>query len=288
MIRRAVILLVPCQTVVLGLAVIVAGASSRSKLPQDVPPPVEATSILGFDKGLVQFLTLAVAAQNLSDDEAIDAGRKALRGYPWYDAQSDQVQRVDVEPPEDFANRHSRWEFQPPTWSFPTWLVETIQVVLWILLGLVLLTVVYYLVRAFVAYEAGALGASTSSVAITTGHADRVESLPFQVKRPLANFLDEARRHYEAGRFGEAIIYLYSYQLVELDKHQVIRLSKGKTNRQYLREVRRRSGLSDLLERTMVTFEDVFFGNHRLERQRFELCWDGMDQFHQQLEKAIA
>ena len=230
----------------------------------------------------------AAAAPELNDAEAIDAGSKALRGYPWYDAQTDQVRRVDVEPPDDFANRHSRWEFEPPTWSWPDWLVELVQVLLWIGLCLILLIVVYYLVRAFVAYERGAVRGSTDSVAITTGHANRVESLPFQVKRPLADFLDEARRHYEAGRFGEAIIYLYSYQLVELDKHQVIRLTKGKTNRQYLREARRRSGLSELLERTMVAFEDVFFGNHRLERRRFEACWDGMDQFHQHLEKAIA
>ena len=243
-----------------------------------------------------QFLILATgllvpiaAAQSLTDDEAIEAGRNALQArYPWYDAETDQAQRIDVEPPQDFANRHSRWEFQPPTWSWPLWLTRVIQVLLWIVAGSVLLAIVYFLVRAFVAYEEGSAAASARSVAITPGHAARVESLPFQVKRPLADFLEEARRHYDAGRFGEAIIYLYSYQLVELDKHQVIRLAKGKTNRQYLREMRRRSGLSELLERTMVAFEDVFFGNHRLERRQFESCWEGLDQFHQQLEQAIA
>ena len=33
------------------------------------------------------------------------------------------------------------------------------------------------------------------------------------------------------------MIYLFSHQLVQLDRHQIIRLAKGKTNRQYLREV---------------------------------------------------
>jgi hypothetical protein len=233
---------------------------------------------------------LSVAhAQTMSDQEAIDTGQKALRGdFPWYDAKSDQLRRIDVSPPKDLQNRHSRWQFQKPTWSWPPWLMQTIQVLFWIVFALLLLLVVYVMVRAFVSFEAGTAAAAQRSASIASGDADRVESLPFQVERPLADLLEEARRHYDAGRFGEAIIYLYSYQLVELDKHQVIRLTKGKTNRQYLREVRRRSGLGELLERTMIAFEDVFFGNHRLGRSRFESCWESLDQFHEHLQRAVA
>ena len=61
------------------------------------------------------------------------------------------------------------------------------------------------------------------------------------------------------GRFGEAILCLFGYQLVELDKHQRIRLAKGKTNRQYLREMGSGGRLRRIVEQTMVAFEDFFF-----------------------------
>ncbi len=45
---------------------------------------------------------------------------------------------------------------------------------------------------------------------------------------------------------------------MELDKRQFIHLDRGKTNRQYLRELGRRVDLRRLLEPTMVAFEEVF------------------------------
>ena len=67
--------------------------------------------------------------------------------------------------------------------------------------------------------------------------------------------------------------------MVQLDKHHLIHLSKGKTNRQYLREVGRRAALGKLLQQTMVTFEDVFFGNHAIDRARCDRCWSKQDRF---------
>ena len=117
------------------------------------------------------------------------------------------------------------------------------------------------------------------------------------------NLLDEARRHWQEGDFAQAIIYLFSFQLVHLDKQQIIRLNKGKTNRQYLREIghgaaawatlaaapqveppapvfpQLRGRLQGLVEQTMFVFEDVFFGNRALERARFEACWSRVDEF---------
>jgi hypothetical protein len=114
---------------------------------------------------------------------------------------------------------------------------------------------------------------------------DRVEALPFHLRKPTGDFLSEARRLYEAGNYSEAVIYLYSHLLVQLDRHHVIRLTKGKTNRQYLREVRSRTLLREILDRTMVAFEDVFFGHHALTRERFEECWRRLDEFHGELER---
>ena len=107
----------------------------------------------------------------------------------------------------------------------------------------------------------------------------RVEALPTAVARNRDDLLAAARHCYRQGNFREAIIYLFSYQLLQLDRSQLIRLAKGKTNRQYLRELGRRLVLRSLLEKTMVAFEEVFFGNRSISRARFESVWSALDQF---------
>jgi Domain of unknown function (DUF4129) len=119
----------------------------------------------------------------------------------------------------------------------------------------------------------------------TKADIDRVEALPFQVRKGTGDFLGEARRLYEAGQYSEAIIYLFSYQLVALDRQHLIRLAKGKTNRQYSRELRARPALRSMLEQTIVAFEDAFFGRKALSRERFEASWRQLDAFHHELEQ---
>ena len=113
--------------------------------------------------------------------------------------------------------------------------------------------------------------------------ADRVEALPFQVRSATSDFLAEAGRLYQAGKYSDAIIYLFSYELVELDRHHVIRLTKGKTNRQYIRETRSRPLLRSVLEGTMIAFEDAFFGNKVLSRETFERSWNRVNEFRGEL-----
>src|SRR5205085_2531237 len=53
----------------------------------------------------------------ITDEQAVESGRNALRGsFPWYDAQTDDVRRVDVRPDKsaDNLNRQSQWEPRPP------------------------------------------------------------------------------------------------------------------------------------------------------------------------------
>ncbi len=110
---------------------------------------------------------------------------------------------------------------------------------------------------------------------------DQVEALPFLKQRSLDDLLGQARQHYEAGDFNEAIIYLFSYQLVELDRHNLIRLGVGRTNRQYLRDLHGRGAIRGLLEGTMIAFEDVYFGGRRLSREQFEHVWSRVGEFEQ-------
>ena len=60
----------------------------------------------------------------------------------------------------------------------------------------------------------------------------------------------------------------------------MIRLRKGKTNRQYLNEARRHQGITDYFRQVMIPFESVFFGDHDMDADEFQLCWSGLKQFH--------
>ncbi len=237
----------------------------------------------------------AAPADSPAADKGIEAGRQALRGhasFPWYDAENDALRRVDVRPPRDTAqHRRSQWQAAPAAPKGPSFgtdwsgLRAVVETLLWLGLIAVLGVLVYLLVRTYL-HSHAAPEAAEAPERETKAETDLIESLPFHVPRPQGDLLAEARRLYEQGAYAQAVVYLFSYQLVQLDRHQAIRLTRGKTNRQYLRELRSRPDLGGILERTMVAFEDVFFGHHPLDRAGFERCWQRLDEFHQSLTEA--
>ena len=220
-------------------------------------------------------LLLVVAASG--PDEAVLSGRKALdhwSGYPWYDSATDGVRRIDVAPegqtPED-ADRGTR--LGEAAGSIP--LDPLLQWLAWIGIALLLSALIYLLGQAYLHRQQDEAAAGPSA----SGDADRIESLPLVVANGRLDLLAEARRHLQHADYARAIVYLFAFQLLQLDKRQIIRLSKGKTNRQHLREIGPRWALRRLVEQTMVIFEEVFFGNRALERAGFESCWARLAEF---------
>jgi len=257
-------------------------------------PPRTSFEMLGAFRIALIALAAALAAAPapafaLDDEEAVDSAREGLDGqvdFPWYDEKNDQLQRVQVQPPPE-PPKSSNWESQPSSSTTTGAAAQTgsvlsglLNALAWIVIAGVLTLVVALLVRAFLDRESADAASSAEAPVGPSSQIDRVEQLPFRLRGGQSDLLGEARRHYEAGNYGEAVIYLFSHQLVELDRNQFIRLTRGKTNRQYLREIRRQLSLKEMLELTMIAFEDVFFGNHRLDRARFEACWNRLDEFH--------
>lgn len=93
------------------------------------------------------------------------------------------------------------------------------------------------------------------------------------------DFLQAAEQAAARGDYRRAIVYLYAYQLTELDRRGLIRLTKGKTNRQYLRELKVRPSLARILEHTIVTFEEAYFGGRTLSAERFGACYRELPDF---------
>jgi len=198
--------------------------------------------------------------------DSVQAGRDVFEQgrYPWYDAERDALRPLTLPP-----SRVNREPFQFDG-SFLRYLA-------WAVLAAALAMLVAFIVYAVRNRTKQPLSSKKAAPA----HRAAVESLPFMTDRSQGDLLGEARRHYQQGNFSEAIIYLFSYQLVELDRFALIRLAKGKTNRQYLRELGKSPPLRPPLEMTMTAFEEVFFGRRALDRAGFEACWSQLPLFEQ-------
>jgi hypothetical protein len=194
--------------------------------------------------------------------DPVKDGRDALDhwfGYPWYDAKSDGVRRVEVSQP---------WDINLPIGSVLQWTA-------WITISLLLAGVLYLLIRSLGLIE----GRRKTEEREPAARADRIESLPLAPDERPSDLLAAARQCRERGDYARAIVYLFSHELLELDKHGRVHLVRGKTNRQYLREIGRWPPLRGLIEQTTLVFEDVFFGHHAIEQPAFEACWSRLDEF---------
>lgn len=228
---------------------------------------------------------VAPSAWAQSSRDPVESGRSALRSQsrlPWYDAQKDDLQPIVPKPeaPQRPDPPAGSWNL----WSPPGWMVEALgslaSIVFYGIITAILVTLVWLLARAFGKSRAKVPMAVISDEPELTGDVDRVEQLPFPLARPRGDLLSEAQRLYQEGDFNGAIVYLYSYELVQLDKNRFIELTQGKTNRQYLRDLRPIQRLAQLIEQAMVTFEDAFFGKYQITRAQFEACWQNLGEFH--------
>lgn len=237
--------------------------------------------VLGAMLALCGASAESLAEESITDAQAIEGTREALDSswtYPWYDAEKDALNRIETERPWD--NWWPDWNWNWNLGSGPSGGFWT--ALLWAVVIGVLALVTYFLVKAILARDRGLAGAlGELSADELADNAARVRDLPFEIDPKGGNLWELARHFYEQGDFNSAVIYLYSHQLIELDRHQQIRLAKGKTNRQYLRELSSRQPLRRLLERTMLAFEDAFFGDHEVTRERFEAVWRDSTRFSQ-------
>ncbi len=244
-------------------------------------------------------VTGLLAQDSPLEQNAVEEGQRILSSggkFPWYDRRQDNVRPLNAVPrraPDERGD--TSWTKAPgtatpgrtPQLSLLGNVLQWVGLsVLIALLGLI----AFLIAKAFLKDEVSD-HVVLRKVIESSRDVDRVEALPFHLRKATGDFLSEARRLYAAGEYSEAIVYLFSYELVQLDRQHLIRLAKGKTNRQYLRELRQRPPLRTILETTMINFEEAFFGRKRLGREQFERSWQQLDDFHAQiaqLERAAA
>ncbi|MGE0607673.1 MAG: DUF4129 domain-containing protein [Pirellulales bacterium] len=239
------------------------------------------------------------------DTPPVESGRKSLgkHRFPWYDPQKDALRPVELPVPKNQQQASNSTGSAPgadgttadvspleghdgsraprdySSLEVPAAAAEGLSVFSILVLVLLIGTVIGVIIYLFMQNRRQQPAEMTVAAPRRANSSDALEALPKQARKHVDDLLAEARRCYQAGQYGEAIVYLFSHQLLELDKSELIRLARGKTNRQYLTEVAAQPSLRELVSQTMVVFEDAFFGNYPIAQDRFERCWSQLDTF---------
>lgn len=172
------------------------------------------------------------------------------------------------------------------TWSWPSG--EVIGYAILITLGTALVAVAVFLIFASLRTWLPGKGIHELQHRPIAIDPARVADLPFEAQSQMEDPLAYARHLIGQGNFDEAVIFIYGYMLLALDRAGKITLHRGKTNRMYLQELKDETQLRGILLPAMLAFEDVFFGRHSIEQERFRKIWDGLDEFHRALAPSIA
>jgi hypothetical protein len=111
----------------------------------------------------------------------------------------------------------------------------------------------------------------------------KILDLPFDLEQPEIGLKALAERYRHQGDYSKAMVFLFSYALVELDRFHCIRLARGKTNGIYLRELRQQPMLQPFLREIILLFESAYFGRHEISQAEFEEVWSKLSPFETML-----
>ncbi|QEG40691.1 DUF4129 domain-containing protein [Roseimaritima ulvae] len=220
----------------------------------------------------------------------------------WYDSETQQLRPVTVrERIDDASNRNSRWLPKPERVSRANPAAggggggatgvgtsSASNIIGWVLMTflavLMIGVLVYFFSKGEMEVDIGAgKRRKTRHDPFDQDLTERMEQLPVEVRQQGSDMRGEAERRMRAGDFDTAIIYLFGHQLLQLDRYQMLRLSRGKTNRQYVREANASGESGRILQQTVDSFEASYFGRHAVTASRFEFLWKENERLEQLL-----
>lgn len=252
-----------------------------------------ATSILTLTIVVACCTSNAFAVQEF--DRALEASE-----FPWYDSETGQVKpgAAPTRPNSRVSDRGDLTKAKkivvtpkaPPVAAVPgpvggnaglgtilgNWIV-------YIIAGVLVAILVAALIYGFLQRESEDAG--EGEVNSRRKIRDHVRHLPFEVEEQDGDFETFADRAFANGNYSQAVIYLFADVLVGLNEGHLVRLQRGKTNRQYLNEIHDRKEIAAYYRTVMTAFEDAFFGKHTISKARAELCFAGREQFNQSIHR---
>lgn len=232
--------------------------------------------------------------------------RRSLRSAPWFDADSNRLRPIRVQPrSDDTQHRTSRWRPKPKKLKQPDKAAATKtagsgtgifgtgftlgNVFGWVLLVTVVLIIVAAIIYAVSRAEMNFGNGSSDGNASTKSSdlpdeatLERMKHLPPELRRTDVNLRSECERLMHEKRFDQAIILLLGHQLLLLDQNGLLRLARGKTNGRYVRETRgHNASCGQWLRATTDAFEQSYFGRHEIPAEVFGELWRQNEQLEQ-------
>ena len=115
--------------------------------------------------------------------------------------------------------------------------------------------------------------------------ARRIETLAPEAVERYDDLFAAASEARARGDLRLALVYFFSWLLVEMDKREFILLDKGKTNLEFWRELEGFDELRSIYRSAMSEFERVYFGGVAISRDEFERVWELRKPFDAIMEK---
>lgn len=245
--------------------------------------------------------TFAQSASAPSAEALQDQAKQAVGKRAWYDPDADRLVPLKVKASaDDSIHRDSRWLPKPKkvrqapasgansggvrnsirrSFDFIASIFSSANLFAWGVLILLIVVLVALLVYAYSRIDAQPDFTATAKKSLLDDLddeqlAERIEQLPEELRQQTTDLRGAAQHWMQEGQFDRAIIFLFGHQLLLLDRRQLIRLSRGKTNRQYLNEARSHLEARSILRETVDAFESSYFGRHPLSSDRFAILWN--------------
>ena len=237
---------------------------------------------------------------NAGDLNSDSPSQDVLESSIWFDADQASLKPVPFDPKaDDSINRDSRWLPKPKRvrnapapaaaatgggLGLSNWLG-------WLLLALIAVLLIGLLAVVISKAETPELiqmGANADGKIQLPSQqmAERIKHLPTELRRTDVDLRSEAERLMQSGNFDHAIILLFGHQLLLLDHFGLLRLSRGKTNRKYVREsISADRDIGERLRLTADAFERSYFGRHSIDPAEFDELWQSNSELESRLQQ---
>lgn len=251
------------------------------------------------------FLVLLVACAALvprgaRGEPANDAVAKALggQGFPWYDSEADRLKPVRAEKGSWRERLRSNLigvgrrinRAVAPVFRaidrFFTWTGRRFNLLGAFSLGQALATMALFslLILAVIALvllyrRVDSFDSSEPSLEVLGGIAGLADA-PLGARATPAEWWRLALERRAASDLSGAVIALFVYQLVTLERRGLLRFSPGRTGRNYVRDLQD-DRLAGQLGRSLALFEQVYYGRRWPSEPAFERVWAEVERFHQ-------
>ena len=177
----------------------------------------------------------------------------------------------------------------PPTSEPPSLegLRTVAEVLFWTLVGAAVLALVGAMVWALRQTARNGVGREKEKKA-REDRERRLDAIAPEARERLDDLGTAAENALAAGDLRLALVYFFSWLIVESDKRGLLRAQRGKTNREYWRELVVNPSVQTIYKTTMDEFERVYFGGQTISRAEFDDVWRLREPFVAAMERLDA